>query len=136
MARSLLNHLSDWAIGPIFIAVSVAIALVALWLVRRFLPGWRAAESGEQVVGVAQMLMTMFALAIGYVHMPEGLKAVLLVGTTLAKIILIGSIFMHLKFEKMNLVMLTFSPLVLALILFFITFGESGGSSTHILMTH
>src|SRR5947209_398421 len=48
MARSLLNHLSDWAIGPIFIAVSVAIALVALWLVRRFLPGWRAAESGER----------------------------------------------------------------------------------------
>jgi cytochrome c oxidase subunit IV len=58
------------------------------------------------------------------------------VGITLAKIFLIASIFMHLRFEKMNLVLMTFSPLVLALILFFITFGESGGSSTHILMTH
>src|SRR3954465_15063707 len=82
------------------------------------------------------LVMTLLALGLGYAPVPEGLKAFLLVCVTLAKIVLIASIFMHLKFEKMNLVMLTFSPLVLALILFFITFGESGGSSTHILMTH
>ena len=82
------------------------------------------------------LVMTLLALGLGYAPIPEGLKALLLVGITLAKIFLIASIFMHLKFEKMNLVMMTFSPLVLALILFFITFGESGGSSTHILMTH
>jgi hypothetical protein len=62
-----LNHVSDWALGPFFIAASVAIALVGLWLVRRFLPGWRKAESGEQVVGVAQMVMTMFALVLAFV---------------------------------------------------------------------
>jgi hypothetical protein len=67
MARSLLNHLSDWAIGPLFIAVSVAIALVGWWLMRRFLPGWREAKSAEQVVGVAQMVMTMFALVLAFV---------------------------------------------------------------------
>ena len=82
------------------------------------------------------LVMTLLALGMGYAPVPEGLKAFLLVCITLAKIVLIASIFMHLKFEKMNLVMMTFSPLVLALILFFITFGESGGSSTHILMTH
>ena len=82
------------------------------------------------------LVMTLLALGLGYSPIPEGLKALLLVGITLAKIFLIASIFMHLKFEKMNLVLMTFSPLVLALILFFITFGESGGSSTHILMTH
>ena len=82
------------------------------------------------------LVMTLLALGMGYAPLPEGLRAFLLVCITLAKIILIASIFMHLKFEKMNLVMLTFSPLVLALILFFITFGESAGSSTHILMTH
>jgi caa(3)-type oxidase subunit IV len=82
------------------------------------------------------LVMTLLALGLGYAPVPEGLKALLLVGITLAKIFLIASIFMHLKFEKMNLVLMTFSPLVLALILFFITFGESGGSSTHILMTH
>jgi caa(3)-type oxidase subunit IV len=82
------------------------------------------------------LVMTLLALGLGYAPVPEGLKAFLLVCITLAKIVLIASIFMHLRFEKMNLVMLTFSPLVLALILFFITFGESGGSSTHILITH
>jgi len=83
------------------------------------------------------LLMTLFALGIGYVPMPEGLKAVLLVGTTLAKIVLIGSIFMHLKFEKMNLVMLTFSPLLLAVILFFMTRGETRmHDATHQIISH
>src|SRR6185503_5550583 len=57
----------------------------------------------------------------------ESIKAVLLVGVTLAKIFLIGSIFMHLKSERVNLVMLTFSPLVLAIILFTFTAGETRG---------
>jgi hypothetical protein len=67
MARSLLNHLSDWAIAPIFILVSIAIALLGWWLMGRFLPRWRAAHSAEQVVGVAQMAMTMFALVLAFV---------------------------------------------------------------------
>jgi len=103
-----------------------------------------AQAHGDQVIHYKQyikiwgwlLVMTLLALGLGYSPMPEGLKAVLLVGITLAKIVLIASIFMHLKFEKMNLVLLTFSPLVLALILFFITFGESGGSSTHTIITH
>jgi caa(3)-type oxidase subunit IV len=82
------------------------------------------------------LVMTMLALGLGYAPIPEGLKALLLVGVTLAKIVLIASIFMHLKFERLNLVLMTFSPLVLALILFSITFGESGGSSTHVIITH
>ncbi len=82
------------------------------------------------------LVMTSLALGLGYAPVPEALKALLLVGITLAKIVLIASIFMHLRFERMNLVMLTFSPLVLALILFFITFGESGGSPTHVIQTH
>jgi len=81
------------------------------------------------------LVMTLLALGIGYVTMPEGLKAFLLVSITLAKIGLIGAIFMHLKFERMNLVMLTFSPLVLAIILFFFTYGETGmADPTHVLM--
>ena len=84
------------------------------------------------------LLMTVFALIIGYIHqMPESLKAVLLVGVTLAKIVLIGRIFMHLKFEKMNLVMLTFSPLLLSIILYFFTSGETRmHDTTHQVITH
>ena len=77
------------------------------------------------------LLMTVTALIIGYVHMPESVKAVLLVGITLAKIFLIGSIFMHLKTEKVNLIMLTFSPLLLSIVLFFFTFGETLKDPTH-----
>jgi cytochrome c oxidase subunit IV len=76
--------------------------------------------------------MTMAALIIGYFHfLPEGIKATLLVGITLAKIFLIGSIFMHLKTEKVNLIMLTFSPLLLSIVLFFFTFGETLKDPTH-----
>jgi caa(3)-type oxidase subunit IV len=79
------------------------------------------------------LIMTAVALVIGYFHfLPEGIKAFLLVTITLAKIFLIGSIFMHLKSERVNLVMLTFSPLVLAIVLFFFTFGETVGTNpTH-----
>jgi len=79
------------------------------------------------------LLMTVVALIIGYFHfLPEGIKAVLLVSITLAKIFLIGSIFMHLRTERINLVMLTFSPLLLSIVLFFFTFGETLGTNpTH-----
>jgi cytochrome c oxidase subunit IV len=74
----------------------------------------------------------MAALGIGYFHfLPEGIKASLLVLITLAKIFLIGSIFMHLKSERVNLVMLTFTPLLLAIVLFFFTFGETLENKTH-----
>jgi caa(3)-type oxidase subunit IV len=79
------------------------------------------------------LLMTMLALGVGYVDMPSGLKAFLLVGITLAKVILIGGFFMHLRSEKLNLVLITFSPLVLSLILFFFMFPDSGDSATRIL---
>jgi caa(3)-type oxidase subunit IV len=77
--------------------------------------------------------MTLLALGIGYLtFIPESIKAILLVGITLAKIFLIGSIFMHLKTERVNLIMLTFTPLVLAVVLFVFTAGETRGSDdTH-----
>jgi caa(3)-type oxidase subunit IV len=79
------------------------------------------------------LLMTVAALLIGYFHfLPELVKDVAIVGITLIKIFLIGSIFMHLKQERVNLVMLTFSPLLLAIVLFFFTFGETIGTNpTH-----
>jgi caa(3)-type oxidase subunit IV len=79
------------------------------------------------------LIMTSAALVIGYFHfLPEGIKAFLLVSITLAKIFLIGSIFMHLKSERVNLIMLTFTPLLLSIVLFFFTFGETiGTNATH-----
>ena len=79
------------------------------------------------------LVMTVAALTIGYFNfLPHVVKDVAIVGITLAKIFLIGSIFMHLKTERVNLVMLTFSPLLLSIVLFFFTFGETLGTNpTH-----
>jgi hypothetical protein len=67
LTRDLLNHLSDWVIGPVLIGISVALALVAWVLVRRFLPAWRDAKSGDTIAGVAAMVMTLFALVLAFV---------------------------------------------------------------------
>lgn len=78
------------------------------------------------------LVMTMAALGIGYIEgLHGGVKALLLVGITLAKIFLIGSVFMHLKSEKVNLIMMTFTPLIMAIILFSFTFGEATNDPTH-----
>jgi caa(3)-type oxidase subunit IV len=78
------------------------------------------------------LAMTLLALGIGYIEgLPYVVKAGLLVGITLAKIFLIGSIFMHLKTERVNLIMCTFSPLILSIVMFFFTFGETRHDPTH-----
>lgn len=78
------------------------------------------------------LFMTLLALGLGYVDAIHGpIKTTLLIGITLAKIFLIGSIFMHLKTEKVNVIMMTFSPLVLSIILFAFTFGETRKDPTH-----
>ncbi len=79
------------------------------------------------------LVLTLLALGIGYVDMPGGIKAVLLVGTTLAKVVIIAAIFMHLRSEKMNLVLITFCPLVLALILFFFMVPDAADSVNRVL---
>ena len=80
------------------------------------------------------LVMTLLALGVGYVDMPAGIKATLLVGITLAKVVLIGAIFMHLRFEKMNLVLITFCPIVLALIMFFFITPDTTDTATRILL--
>jgi len=79
------------------------------------------------------LVLTALALGIGYISIDERLKAFLLVCTTLAKILVIAAIFMHLRYERINLILITFAPLVLAVILFSFTFPETLGSVTHLI---
>jgi cytochrome c oxidase subunit 4 len=79
------------------------------------------------------LVLTALALGLGYAPIDERLKALLLVGTTLAKILVIAAVFMHLRYERVNLILITFSPLVLAVILFSFTFPETFGNSTHMI---
>jgi cytochrome c oxidase subunit IV len=79
------------------------------------------------------LVLSLLALGLGYAPMNERLKALLLVCTTLAKILVIAAIFMHLRYERLNLVLITFAPLILAVILFAFTFPETLGNATHLI---
>jgi len=79
------------------------------------------------------LVLTALALGVGYTNINEKLKAFLLVCTTLAKILVIAAIFMHLRYERINLILITFTPLVLAVILFSFTFPETLGNATHLI---
>lgn len=82
------------------------------------------------------LVLSATALGLGYAPINERLKAFLLVCTTLAKILVIAAIFMHLRWERINLVLLTFVPLILAIIMFSFTFPETLGTVTHLIQVH
>ena len=79
------------------------------------------------------LVLTGLALGLGYAPINERLKALLLVCTTLAKILVIAAIFMHLRYERVNLILITLTPLILAVILFSFTFPETLGNPTHLI---
>jgi cytochrome c oxidase subunit 4 len=79
------------------------------------------------------LVLTALALGIGYAPLNESIKALLLVGTTLLKILVIAAIFMHLRYERINLILITFAPLILAVIMFAFTFPETLGNATHLI---
>jgi len=79
------------------------------------------------------LVLTALALGLGYTNINEKLKAFLLVCTTLAKILVIAAMFMHLRYERINLILITFAPLILAVILFSFTFPETLGNATHLI---
>ena len=79
------------------------------------------------------LVLTALALGLGYTNINEKLKALLLVCTTLAKVLVIAAVFMHLRYERVNLILLTFAPLILAVIMFSFTFPETLGTATHLI---
>ena len=40
---------------------------------------------------------------------------------------------MHLRYERLNLILITLVPLILAIIMFSFTFPETLGTATHVL---
>src|SRR6185369_16359954 len=79
------------------------------------------------------LVLTALALGLGYTNINEKLKAFLLVCTTLAKILVIAAMFMHLRYERVNLILITLAPLILAIIMFSFTFPETLGTATHVI---
>lgn len=65
--RELLNSIPESLITLIVVLVVVLMTLGGLALVCRFLPGWRTTTSVEGVIGIAAMVMTLFALVLAFV---------------------------------------------------------------------
>lgn len=66
---------------------------------------------------LALLGLTVLAMVVGRIDIPTGVKALFLVGLSFLKVLLIALYFMHLRFEKKNLVFITAIPLILAGIL-------------------
>jgi ABC-type multidrug transport system fused ATPase/permease subunit len=64
VVRDLLNSMPDWALFAIVVGFVVVIALVALFLVLRYLAAWRV--NAEVSAAVAAMVMTLFALVLAF----------------------------------------------------------------------
>jgi hypothetical protein len=65
--RDLLNSLPEALLALVFVVLTVVLTLGALALVRTYLPTWRTNRAVEGVIGIAAMVMTLFALVLAFV---------------------------------------------------------------------
>ncbi len=66
------------------------------------------------------LVLTLLALGAGSVAMPYAVKATLLITISVGKISLITAFFMHLRTEKLSLILVAVTPIVLGIIMFFL----------------
>ena len=69
--------------------------------------------------------LTAVEVVLAYQHMPVSVMLILLMSLSIVKAGLIMSYFMHLRFERMNLVLAVVPALVLCISLFFMFFPDS-----------
>ncbi len=68
--------------------------------------------------------LTVFEIAVASMHFPRAVLAILLVGSSLGKAMLIGLYFMHLKFESRLMWVLPGVPVVFAILFVFGIFPD------------
>lgn len=78
-------------------------------------------------------ILTLLAIGVSRAPMPQGLTALLLLVISSLKITLIAAFFMHLRFEKLNLVLITLTPLILAVVLWFFITPDTSNTARRIL---
>ena len=76
-------------------------------------------------VWVGLVAMTGIEVFLAYMHLEPGLMLVLLLGLSVAKAALIMSYFMHLRYEKLSLVLWLIPALVVCICLMGIFFPDS-----------
>jgi cytochrome c oxidase subunit 4 len=71
------------------------------------------------------LLLTLIEVFLAYIHVPLTIMLTLLIGLSLVKAAMIVAYFMHLRFERMSLVLTLIPTLVICICLLFIVFPDS-----------
>src|SRR6266576_6521416 len=80
-------------------------------------------------VWVALVVLTLFEILLAYKTMPIHIMLTILLGLSIIKAALIVAYFMHLKFERLSLILTLVPMLVICICLFFVFFPDSFRSS-------
>ena len=71
------------------------------------------------------LALTIVEVFLAYIHLPLTLMLIILMGLSLIKAAMIVAYFMHLKFERMSLVLTLIPTVVICICLLFIVFPDS-----------
>src|SRR5262245_9069993 len=71
------------------------------------------------------LLLTGFEVFLGYIHLPVVYMLIILMGASIIKAALIVAYFMHLRFERLNLVLTIVPALVVCICLLMVFFPDS-----------
>ena|SRR5690349_14563950 len=71
------------------------------------------------------LLLTGFEVFLGYIHLPVIYMLVILMGASIVKAALIVAYFMHLRFERLNLILTIVPAVVIAICLLLVFFPDS-----------
>ena len=71
------------------------------------------------------LLLTAFEVFLGYIHLPVIYMLVILMGASIIKAALIVAYFMHLRFERLNLILTIVPALVVCICLLLVFFPDS-----------
>ncbi len=71
------------------------------------------------------LLLTGFEVFLGYIHLPVVYMLVILMGASIIKAALIVAYFMHLRFERLNLVLTIVPAVVICICLLLVFFPDS-----------
>jgi len=92
------------------------------------------ADSAEHFAGSTKLfasiwmwllLLTGFEVFLGYINLPVVYMLVILMGASIIKAALIVAYFMHLRFERLNLVLTIVPALVICICLLLVFFPDS-----------
>lgn len=75
------------------------------------------------------LVLTAIEVFLGYIHLPLHFMLTLLMGLSIIKAVLIIAYFMHMKFERLSLILTIVPAMVVCICLLFVFFPDSFRSS-------